>query len=385
MSVFERTTKQFEELSSVALEALPQMVRPDGLFAHKTTVENGAYVNQRPNVLYTTDSLIGILSQNRRPADEVLPLGRAMDAAVAACAARGNADEVANMVWACTLAEDPRGEALLEQLCGLDYRRHPGGDLGFILYALSVGAARYPARRDRAMALAREVAADLLGRFRPGPDVFTGTPPLRRPPRRELLEARFSSFAGQVYPLHGLAAYYLYTGETPAPAVKAVAERIVEAQGSLGQWWWIYSTEARTVIEGYPVYSVHQDGMAFLGLLELEKLGIGGYREALALGVDWELGANELGTSLVSHEPASIARCIQRRGSDADGTYGLSKANLVQLFPRSLAPRRAGDRTGATPEKLEMLMECRSYHLGWLLYADSLVQAALARDAKDGA
>jgi hypothetical protein len=51
------------------------------------------------------------------------------------------------------------------------------------------------------------------------------------------------------------------------------------------------------------------------------------------------------------------------------------------MVARSLAPRLAGDHTAAVPQNLEMLLECRSYHLGWLLYADSLVQAALARDA----
>ena len=65
----------------------------------------------------------------------------------------------------------------------------------------------------------------------------------------------------------------------------------------------------------------------------------------------------------------------------ADGIYGVSQLNFARMFARSLAPQLSGDRTGAEPHNLEMLMECRSYHLGWLLYADSLVQAALARDA----
>jgi len=124
--------------------------------------------------------------------------------------------------------------------------------------------------------------------------------------------------------------------------------------------------------------------MAFLGLMELERIGIGDFREALALGVEWELGANELGTSLVSREPGSIARCIQRRDGDGDGEYGLSRRNLLQLYARTAAPQLAVDRTGAAPQSLELLPECRSYHLGWTLYADSLVQAALDRDARLG-
>ena len=288
------------------------------------------------------------------------------------------------MVWACTLAEDRRGEALLRTLCEiLRPETLSGGDLGMIFYGLVAGARSYPKLRDRALAMAGTVGDELLGRFSPQAEVFSSAPRSRGlMPSRAPVEQRFVSFAGQVYPLHGFAAYHLFTGEEPPPELATVAARIVDAQGPLGQWWWIYSTRARVVVEGYPVYSVHQDGMAFLGLMELERLGIGGFREALSLGVDWELGANELGTSLVDREPNSIARCIQRRGSEADGVYGLSNRNLAQIFARALAPEQAGDRTSATPDGLEMLLECRSYHLGWLLYADSLVQDALERDAQ---
>lgn len=381
MSGLERTTGQLAELSELALDTLPQMYLPEaGLFAHKTTVENGRYVNARPNVLYSSDSLIGILSQRRRPADQVMDLGAAMDGAVKAAAERNLADELGNMVWACTLAEDSRGEGLLQALIQLDPEAEPGGNLGLFLYGLMAGARAYESQRDAAVAKGREVVAALLSRFSPQAEVFSGTGRRQGLPRRELVEHGIASFAAQVYPLHGLAAYYLFTEETPHPAVEVVARRIVDAQGPLGQWWWIYSTRQRAVIEGYPVYSVHQDGMAFLGLMELERLGIGGFRDALALGLEWELGANELGTSLVSHDPNSIARCIQRVGSQADGIYGVSQLNFARMVARSLAPRLAGDRTGAAPQNLEMLMECRSYHLGWLLYADSLVQDALARD-----
>jgi hypothetical protein len=381
MGALVRTTQQLADLSELALDALPHMYLPDsGLFAHKTTVENGQYVNERPNVLYSSDSLIGILSQRRRSPDEVMDLGPAMDGAVKAAAERRSPDELGNMVWACTLAEDPRGEDLLRALCEVEPGAESGGNLGLVLYGLVAGARAYEGQRDAAMAKAREVTADITGRFVPQAEVFTGAKRRRGLPRRELLEYGIASFAAQVYPLHGLAAYYVYSEEAPHPAVETVARRIVDAQGPLGQWWWIYSTRERTVVEGYPVYSVHQDGMAFLGLMELERLGIGGFRDALALGVDWELGANELGTSLVSHEPSSIARCIQRRGSQADGIYGVSQLNFARMFTRSLAPRLAGDRVTAAPQDLEMLLECRSYHLGWLLYADSLVQAALERE-----
>jgi hypothetical protein len=380
-----RMAPQFADLAELSLDALPGMFdEGTGLFSHKTVVEGGRYVNREPNVLYSAVSLVGILRQRRRPADAVLPLGRALDGLHRATAERRRPGEMANFVWAATMAEDGRGAEMTRRLAGVDPASCPSGELGQVLYGLVCGARAYEAERDRATSASRAAARELLGRFSPRAEVFRTSPRARRLPRRELLESGLASFAAQVYPLHGLAALHLHTGEAPPAELKRVADRIVDAQGPLGQWWWIYSSRARVVLEGYPVYSVHQDGMAFLGLSELEPLGVGNYLEPLALGLDWIFGANELGTGVVDREPAMVYRCIQRAGSDADGSYGVSKANLWRILRRSLAPRVSGDVTDACPADLEILRECRSYHLGWLLYADSMVQDAESRQAGSG-
>ncbi|HET7121226.1 MAG TPA: hypothetical protein VFI17_08245 [Solirubrobacterales bacterium] len=382
MNALERTEKQMADLSELSLRALPGMFdEQTALFSHKTVVVDGAYRNREPNVLYSSVSLVGLLRQRRRPVDEVMPLGPALDGLYRAVAERGVPGEMANFVWAATIAGDERAAEILRRLCDVDPRVCSGGELGQVLYGLVRGAETFPAERDRAAAAAAAAAAELLARFVPAADTFKSTPRHRRLPRRELLEARLGSFAAQVYPLHGLAAYYLWNGETPAPALARVAARIVEAQGPMGEWYWIYSTRKRAVLEGYPVYSVHQDGMAFLGLMELERLGLGSFVEPLALGLDWVFGANDLGVSLVRREPPMIHRCIMRAGSDADGPYGVPAANLRQIFLRSLTARPGRDYTDADPAQLEVLEECRSYHLGWALYADSLVQEAQARHA----
>ncbi|HYP55485.1 MAG TPA: hypothetical protein VEQ41_04190 [Solirubrobacterales bacterium] len=375
----ERMDENLADLAALSLEVLPRMLDEDsGLFSHKTVVRDGAYANREPNVLYSTVSLVGILAQARRPADSVLPLGKAMDGAHRAVAGRGVPGEQANLVWASTLAGDGRGEAVLAKLAAVEPASRPSGELGQVLHGLVVGGEAYPAKRDEAMRAAAECAAELLRRFRPGADVFRATPARRALPRRAMVESRFTHFASQVYPLHGLAALHLATGDEPPAALARVAERIVEAQGPLGQWWWLYSTRSRRVLEGYPVYSVHQDGMAFLGLMELERLGVGGFAEPLCLGLNWLAGANELGIDMVDRDPPLINRCIQRRGSDADGPYGLSRGNFLGTIARSLGPSPRRDRTDAAPDGLEVLRECRSYHLGWLLYADSLVHRAAA-------
>jgi hypothetical protein len=385
MNALERMGDGLAELAELALSALPAMRdERTGLFSHKTVVRDGAYVNREPNVLYTTVSLVGLLCQQRRPVDTLLSLGSALDSAHRAVEERGVPGEQANLVWASALAGDGRGEAVLARLAAVRPQPCPSGELGQVLYGLVAGGDAYPAGRDAAMRAAGACAAELLRRFNRRAEVFDASP-RRALPRRELVEGRMTGFAAQVYPLHGLAAFYLSTGETPAGALAAVAERIVDAQGPLGQWWWLYSSRTRKVVERYPVYSVHQDGMAFLGLVELERLGVGDFSRPLALGLDWLGGANELGTDLIDRDPPLINRCIQRAGSDADGPYGFSRGGLIRAIGRSAVPGAISDRAAVGPAGLEILRECRSYHLGWLLYADSLVRQARARRAGERA
>ncbi len=112
--------------------------------------------------------------------------------------------------------------------------------------------------------------------------------------------------------------------------------------------------------------------MAFMALVPLERLGIGDYADALRRGVEWIFGANELSAPLVDEDDPFFLRAIQRRGSHADAHWGMSRPGLarVALATRGLASA-AGVR--AEPRRLELLRECRSYHLGWVLLARSLV------------
>lgn len=375
MSASDQLKDGMGRLARVALEILPEMFDAEtGLFSNKTTVSGGVYVNAAPNVLYSAASLAGILSQERVPADRVVPLGRALDTLRAQALERDRTAELGLYAWVGALAGDRQAAAAVSQLAAREPRNVPSGALGMALRGLTAAAAADSSLRDRALATARAWAAELIRRYEPSLEVFRASP-RRRLPRRELIEHGLTSFASQVYPLQGLASLYELTGETPPDSLRRVAARQVELQGPLGQWWWIWSTRRRVILEGYPVYSVHQDAMAFMGLLPVQALALGDYVEPLALGLEWVFGVNELGVPLLDGDPPLIYRCIQRAGSDADGPYGLSATNFRQVVLRSLAPSRAAAARAAHPSRLEVLPECRSYHLGWVLYADSLVQA----------
>jgi hypothetical protein len=371
------TRSRLQELADIALELLPRMLDPEtALFSHKTLRDGARYVNKRPNLAYSAMSVVGLLEQPRRPADEVVPLGRCIDALHTGADLRPHVVVDGNLLWACALADDRRAVGVVTRL--VDRMKPsvvPSSELGVALFGLVAAARAFPECRDRAGLGAERAANELLERFMAGPEVFPQQPPRLRL-RHGTLQRGITSFASQVYPLHGLAAWYEWTGTTPAAALGRVASGLVEAQGAQGQWWWLYSPHRRAVVEGYPVYSVHQDGMAFLGLVPLQEIGLDAHWDALGLGLRWLDGHNELSESLVAEDNGFICRCIQRAGSDADGPYGLSRWAYNRVLVRSLRPPLDGRGVRATPAELEILRECRSYHLGWVLCAHALAERA---------
>ena len=363
---------RMRELADVALRALPAMFDDRlGLFSQKAVLDRGRIVNRGVNPYYSAASMVGILSQPDLAPEDVVPVGKALDALQRECGKVGGGPLLGTALWAGALAGDSRAAALVDRLeQSLAIPRLESAALGQAIKGLIAGADAFPQVRDAALGLADRCAAELLDRHSAGAGIFRAMP--RRPSGlRSLIGSRITSFASQVYPLLGLSALYAHRGDAPPAALRRTAEFLVRSQGALGQWWWLYAPSTAAVLEGYPVYSVHQDGMAFMGLVPVQQLGEGSYGKALALGVEW-LERNEISTALVEGEPPFICRNVQRAGSEADAPFGLSRANMAQAVARSLTPRPAADRTSADPARLEPLRECRSYHLGWLLYARSL-------------
>ena len=178
------------------------------------------------------------------------------------------------------------------------------------------------------------------------------------------LRGHIGSFADQVYPIYALTKFAeAYRAPEALEAARTCAEAICQAQGPLGQWWWHYNSATGKVCERYPVYSVHQDGMAPMALFALGEATQVDFTEPINRGLRWISGHNELGCDL--HVPGDHiiwrsvyhGRRYQRISSRARSVVGL--ANGVE-----------------SAEDLKTTFECRPYHLGWLLYAFAGREAA---------
>ena len=166
------------------------------------------------------------------------------------------------------------------------------------------------------------------------------------------------SFADQVYPIYAMSLFSSAFGDREAPTrALQCARAICEAQGEKGQWWWHYDSSQGQVIEGYPVFSVHQHAMAPMALFQLGDLTAHDFNPWIYKGLQWINSNNELKYEMEDASHAVIWRCICR-----------SRRSLARYLQAGLG-RYSDKIEHECPEDLKILFECRPYELGWLLYA----------------
>lgn len=181
-----------------------------------------------------------------------------------------------------------------------------------------------------------------------------------------VFRGRVGSFADQVYPIYALTQFATAYGVQPALASAIrCAEAICKVQGPQGQWWWHYDASTGSVFQRYPVFAVHQDGMAPMALFTLgEAVGLD-FSASIYKGLEWIVGNNELACDMRDTSAHLIWRSIHSRSRYKDHLY-----NVLRLV--------SAHSNGECSSSLTINFECRPYHLGWLLYAFAGRQAAVA-------
>ncbi|TKA12757.1 hypothetical protein [Actinacidiphila oryziradicis] len=271
-----------------------------------------------------------------------------------------NLGDAALIAWAAAETEHPKLSDALARVAALDEDGGPRYtvEAAWVLSALAAarGAVdvedRFSSARDRL----------LRARIGDGPLFPHATGPGLVPWYR----AHVSCFADQTYPLQALARAHASGGDPEALAAsEACAARICALQGDGGQWWWHYDARTGGVVEGYPVYSVHQHAMAPTALFDLAEAGGTDFGASIRSGLRWMADVPELAAapeSMILDEPGVTWRKVYRgdpkkavraaRGIGTRVAPGLRLGPLDRLFrPASL------DR------------ECRPYEFGWMLFA----------------
>jgi hypothetical protein len=267
-----------------------------------------------------------------------------------------NLGDVALIAWAGAELGAPRVDrafARLRELCDAA----SGGFTVELAWALSAFSAAADAPGTEASANA--IMARLMEAFTPQARVFGRS---FGSVKRDLLRGHIACFADQVYPIQALSRYAKRFGDQRAlDAASACGDRICELQGDAGQWWWHYDSRTGEVAEGYPVYSVHQDSMGPMALLDLAEAGGPDHAEPIRLGLAWMEKAAEVGHSLIDDASAVIWRKVGR--SDPAKLMRGAQAVASRLHP-SL---RVGG-LGAVFPASQVDWESRPYHLGWVIH-----------------
>lgn len=354
------------ELVELAVRGLERMRLPSsGVFPH--TLRGISGPDGPRTVLEGTDLLydaIVVLGAHRLPADvQVRVLGkpapRFAEDLVSAALSSDDLGGVALTAWALAEVAGTVSDDLFGRLAAALAEPFAPLLTVDVAWMLTAAVAAGDGRHDRPADTVRAAARDWLLASQGDSGLFArstygGTPKWR---------AHVGCFADQVYPAQALARLHGVRGDADA---MAAAERCATAfcllQGAYGQWWWHYDFRTGTVVEPFPVYSVHQHAMAPMVLFELADAGGSDHTAEIGLGLDWLRTHPEVFDELVDHRHDVVWRKVGRRepsklarGVGAVATWvraGTTLSGLDRLLPPVVVDR-----------------ECRPYELGWLLYA----------------
>jgi hypothetical protein len=354
-------------LCEVSLRRLPKMLDArTGLFVQRVDGEH-----LRPSsvsVRYSAFSALGLERAEEAGLDVGLDPGGVYVALDAARPRIESSGDLGLVLWASARRERGLAERALADLLGFgtltarrDEAAYRSTELAWVVTGLAeaLAAGIGPEREVRARLDAATVL--LLGnRGRSGLLAFARS---ERDGPRARLQQKLGFFDAQVYSILALLRRHAVVGDPESRDVaSALGRQLLSHQQPLGQWPWHYNASTGELVDVYPVYSVHQDAMAPAALLALERAVGLSTTDAVARGVEWLFGANELGVNLVDTEKQVIWRSIRRRRPLGALIYPLKAASLLGASS-SLASSLAA------PSLLQIDDEMRPYHAGLCLYA----------------
>lgn len=173
---------------------------------------------------------------------------------------------------------------------------------------------------------------------------------------QHLICSQYGTFGDQIHPIYALTVFAkAFQVEEPLASALSCGNAIRALQGELGQWWFLYDKRSGRVVNRYPVFCLHQDGTAPVGLLSLGEATGQSFYDPIYRGLSWIMGTNELGQDVRNKERTMIWDSIQRR----------RRLPKYWEIAHSLVHVPCGLRS----DQLNVCYGARPDHFGWLLYA----------------
>jgi len=354
-------TGEIRRLRAMAVRLLGRMYRPrERAFAFRLRRVDRGDILEGTSRRYTAIALIGLAGE----ADDTVAAVLGDHTCREVCSwliddveEFDDIGEVALTLWAARVLEHPDVQKVIDRLTAMNPAHHawPTVELSWCLAALTVDSM---APSD--MILADTIAVRLMSSFNWRSCLFPHWADGAAP---SFLRAHVTCFADFVYPTHALAHYHRAAGDAHAAEVACLcAGRMSELQGPGGQWWWHYDSRTGRVLEGYPVYAIHQDSMAPMAFGAVRDACGRDYIGAVERGLRWLIDPPEIAGSLIDieadviwrkvarHEPGKLVRGLQAAASRLVPPLRVPGTNLI--FPPTWVD-----------------YESRPYHMGWILYA----------------
>ncbi|WP_367319212.1 hypothetical protein [Streptomyces sp. HUAS ZL42] len=364
-----------QRLLAVAESGLPSMLLPGSeAFAFTMTgrqVPDGSWTLERRGIS-TRYAAITALGARFLPEDRQRPVlgGRTAQEftglLVESLPAVTNLGDAALIAWAAAETGHPKLSDALARVEALDEEGRPQYTVEAAWVLSAFAAARGTVDVERRFTAAR----DRLLRARIGNSPLF--PHATGPGLVPWYRAHVACFADQTYPLQALARAHASGDGNGDPealaAAEACAARICELQGDGGQWWWHYDARTGGVVEGYPVYSVHQHAMAPTALFDLADAGGSDFDASIRKGLGWMTSVPELAARPEHPEPL----ILDELGATWRKVYRGDPKKAVRAA-RGLGTRVAPNLRLKSLDRVYRPVavdrECRPYEFGWMLYA----------------
>lgn len=358
-----RANNQFEvfrrDMLNITMQVLPRMyLQEHKMFCIRAPLVSGGLQPQDISVRYTLITLLGLkrLAEEGIEIFDYQPLLSML--ASRSDSIKGGGD-LSLLLWACALIDPALMQKLLEDKRLME-RLESAPDIqgGYTMETawLLAAIAHVAACAGELPPQLKKTAQSALDRIM---ENYGGKGIFGHQSRRTLggfLAGRIGTFADQVYPMYALAKYgRACRNEEAQQTALECARTVCMLQGALGQWWWHYDQVTGKRIGKYPVYSVHQYGMAPMALAAVSAATGADFSPSIYKGLDWLSENNELRTSLIDRQVGTIWRCMYKIDLYARLEEAAAIAGLPFFEPGS--------------STLKILHESRPYCFGWLLYA----------------